>query len=292
MEICLVAPSSHVRLATLVAQQLGVALYTPLVKKFADGELEVTLSPGDAVVGKKVVILQSTNAPVHDNLMQLMNMIHAAARAGAAQIVVAIPYFGYARQIDGIALITKLLSAAGVHAVITISLHAPHAIDDVPLPIINLEPLDSLAHHIRRHEDLNDVCLVAPDRGARDRVELLAQKLGVSAVYCAKERVNGLARINIGSLSTNARKALVIDDMIDTGATALQVCVELRNKGFECIIGYFVHPVLSGAAVQQLQASYFERIYVSNTIELVSLPPKFEIFDIHKLLVEEIKKLI
>ena len=92
----LFAGNSHPRLAEEIASVMGKPLGKATVTKFSDGEISVNL--WESVRGVDVYIIQSTCAPVNDNLMELLIMIDAVKRASAGRINAVIPYYGYARQ--------------------------------------------------------------------------------------------------------------------------------------------------------------------------------------------------
>ena len=95
-EIKLFAGNSNKPLAEAIAARLNTSLGEIEVSKFSDGETSVHL--GETVRGRDLFIIQSTSAPVNDNLMELLIMIDAAKRASAGRITAVMPYFGYARQ--------------------------------------------------------------------------------------------------------------------------------------------------------------------------------------------------
>lgn len=300
MNFKIIAPPSHQMLGQKVAQLMGQDLIVPQVQQFADGELEVTLPVDADLKGKIVFVVQSTNPPVHDNLMQLLLLLDVVKQAGVQQIVAVIPYFGYARHdkssVPGgkgsVAMVAQLFKAVGVDKVITLVLHAPHIKELFAMPIIDIQPIEFMAQYIKKHmPSLKDVCLVAPDHGAHDRVKKIAQVLDVGYILFTKERMADLTKIVAQIGFCQGTKAIIIDDMIDTGGTALNVCNALAEQGFTDIYGYFMHPVLSGYAAQMVQQSLFKHLYVSNSIELGNkLMPKCEVFDISELLVEQIRK--
>lgn len=274
--------------AVKLALSAGKELHRAGITRFADGEVEITLPPHVEFRGKRVYVVHATCPPVHDHIIQALLMANALHNAGVAEIIAIIPYFGYARHdksdIAGgrapVEAIIRALETAEYTKIITVELHAPHIITQFSVPAINISSVQLLADLIKKHGDLNDVCLVAPDKGAVPRVEAVAALLGLPVMHFTKERIGtDQTRIVAQHGQCNGKKAIIVDDMIDSGGTAIGVCNELKNMGFNSIIGYFVHPVLSGNAVQKIEASPFEKIYVSNTIDLKERSPKIEVFD-------------
>ena len=142
--IKILAGNSHPALAMQIASALGLPLSKCTVGHFADGEVSVSI--GESVRGSDVFLVQSTCAPVNDNLMELLIMIDACKRASAGRITAVIPYFGYARQDrktkarDPISakLVANIITAAGADRVLTMDLHAHQLQGFFDIPVDNL----------------------------------------------------------------------------------------------------------------------------------------------------------
>lgn len=276
-------------LACKLAQKLNKPLHIAGITRFADGEIEVNL-PGDLDLSNtKAYVIHSTCPPVHENIIQALLLAVALRNVGATEIIGVMPYFGYARhdksKISGgrapVEAIIKSLENVGYTKIITVELHAPHVLELFAVPVINIALHQLLADIIKKNHGVEGVCLVAPDKGAVHRVEAVAALLSLPVIYFTKERVGpDRTKIITHQAQCVGKTAIVIDDMIDSGGTAIGVCNELKAMGFNSVVGYFVHPVLSGNAVQKIEASAFDRIYVSNSIDLKVTSPKIEIFDI------------
>ena len=143
-EIKLFSGNSNRPLAEAIAKKLNTTLGDIEVGKFSDGETSVHI--GETVRGRDLFIIQSTCAPVNDNLMELLIMIDAAKRASAGRVTAVIPYFGYARQDrkarsrDPITakLVADLLTSAGADRVLTMDLHAAQIQGFFDIPVDNL----------------------------------------------------------------------------------------------------------------------------------------------------------
>ena len=117
-------------MAEKIAESVGVPLGKTSVDRFSDGEIRINIE--ESIRGDEIFIIQSTSAPVNDNLMELLIMIDALRRASAATINVVIPYYGYARQ-DRKArsrepitakLVADMIEKAGADRAIMLDLHA------------------------------------------------------------------------------------------------------------------------------------------------------------------------
>lgn len=286
-----IALPATLSLGESIAKKLGCQLITPHIIQFSDGEIEMQLPDPTIFKGRPVCIVQSTHPPVHETLMQMLLLAHELRNAQAGTITALIPYFGYARhdvsRISGgqasIILISQLLQVAGINNVVTIEIHNPLLISSLFLPVHSIDMASFIATHIKHMfpSSLDKICLVAPDKGGQPRVQEIARMLGVGHIFFTKERyaTNKTKLISEQSHCTGSI-AIVIDDIIDTGGTAIQVCQALHEQGYTAIYGYFIHPVLSGDALERIAASNFTKVFVSNTIPLPKSIPKIKIFDI------------
>jgi ribose-phosphate pyrophosphokinase len=93
----IISGNSSPELAQSIAKHLGTDLAEGKVRQFADGEINVQFAAKD-VSGRDCYIVQPTQRPVNDNLMELIFMVSACRRAGARSVTVVTPYYGYARQ--------------------------------------------------------------------------------------------------------------------------------------------------------------------------------------------------
>ena len=278
MDVVIVAFDKDESLVRGVAQKLGAAVVVPQVDQFSDGEIKVSLKDPAICVGKKAVIVQSTYPRVNEQVLLVAFLAHELKNAGATHVIGVIPYLGYSRQeksdipekSGSVAVIAQLFEGAGVDQIITTELHAPEITKLFRIPIHNVLTADTVAQHIAQQFDsLENICLVAPDKGAEEPVRAVADQLGIGVLVFAKERY-GVDKTRVIGLKGECRgkTAIIVDDIIDTGGTAINVCNELVGLGFDTVDGYFVHPVFSGNALERIAASTFNTLFVSNTIPL------------------------
>jgi len=130
-ETVLFSGNASPALATAIAQHLNLRLGHAYVGHFSDGEIRVEIN--ENVRGRDVYIIQSTSAPVNDNLMELIIMADALRRASAARITAVVPYFGYARQDRRVRsarvpitakIVADMMASVGIDRMLTVDLHA------------------------------------------------------------------------------------------------------------------------------------------------------------------------
>ena len=273
-DIKVFAANSNKPLAEKIARQLGLPLSKCEVGTFSDGE--ITVSIGETVRGSDVFIIQSTCTPVNNNLMELLIMIDAMKRASAGRITAVIPYFGYARQDrksksrDPISakLVADIITAAGADRVLTMDLHAAQIQGFFNIPLDHLEGMPILSQYIER-KNLKDLVIVSPDLGSVNRARKIANRLDVPIAIIDKRRpkpnVSEIMNI-IGDIKD--KNLLIIDDIIDTAGTLCNAANALKERGAKSVRACATHGILSGPAVERIQASALEELILLDTIPL------------------------
>lgn len=257
-----------------IADYLGVPLGEAEVSRFADGEILVQIF--ENVRGADVFVIQSTCRPVNENLMELLVIIDALKRASAWRITAVMPYYGYARQDRKVQprvpitakLVADLLTAAGVHRVLTMDLHAGQIQGFFTTPVDHLYAAPVLLQYFRERM-LGEAVVVSPDAGGVERARAFAKRLDTSLAFIDKRRTgpNEAKVVHIVG-EVEGRDVIVVDDMIDTGGTLTQAVPALLEKGAKRIFASCTHPVLSGSAVERIEGSALEEVVVTNTIPL------------------------
>ena len=290
--------NSNRRLAEAIATELKLPLSDAEVGKFSDGEISITLP--QTVRGKDVFIIQTTSAPVNDNLMELLIMIDACKRASAGRITAVMPYFGYARQDrkarprDPITakLVADILAAAGADRVMTMDLHAAQIQGFFNIPVDHLYGAPLLAKYFKNKMDENWV-VVSPDVGSVGRARNFASRVDASLAIVDKRRpkANAIEIMNVvGDVS--GKTCLMVDDMIDTAGTICQGAEALVKNGAKEVYACCTHGVLSGPAIERLNASPIKQLVVLDTIDIpdeIRNNPKFKIISVAKYFARAIK---
>ncbi len=282
----LFACNSHPALAEEIASLMGVELGKSTVSKFSDGEISVSI--WESIRGKDVFIIQSTCAPVNDNLMELLIMVDAMKRASAASINAVIPYYGYARQDrkakarDPITakLVADLLSAAGVDRVITMDLHANQIQGYFNIPVDHMIGMPMLTDYFLKKE-MEDVVIVSPDHGSVPRARNMAERMNCPIAIVDKRRPepNKSEIMNIiGDIK--GKNCIILDDMIDTAGTMSNAANAIKDLGAKEVYACATHGVLSGPAMERLEKSAIKELVVLNTLPI----PEEKIIDKMKVL--------
>ena len=267
--------NSNPKLAKGIAEKLNTTVGEIRTDRFADGEIRVKFD--QTVRGIDAFLVQSTCAPVNDNLMELLLMIDAARRASAARITAIIPYFGYARQDRkdrprvpiSAKLVANLLEKAGADRILTIHLHADQIQGFFDIPVDHLYSAPILINCLESRFNSADTVIVSPDAGAANRSRALAKRLDFDLAIVDKRRPepNRAEVVNLIGEVKN-KNAILVDDMIDTGGTLITAAKNLKENGALSVTAVATHPVFSNNALGKLVDSPLNKIYVCDTIPL------------------------
>ena len=267
--------NSNPMLADAIAKNIGVPLGYASISKFSDGEVSVELN--ENVRGKDVFVIQPTCAPTNDSIMELLLMSDALHRASANRITAVIPYFGYARQDRRVRsarvaisakVVADMISAVGVNRVLTVDLHAEQIQGFFSIPVDNVYGSPVLTDDIER-QNYNDLTVVSPDVGGVVRARAVAKQLNADLAIIDKRRPTANeAQIMhiIGEI--NNKSCLIVDDMVDTAGTLCKAADALKEQGAKHVVAYCTHPVLSGAAIENIENSSLDSLVVTDTIPL------------------------
>ncbi len=259
-----------------IVRQLNMRLGMATVDRFSDGEIVVEIE--ENVRGRDVFVIQPTCSPADEHLMELLVMIDALRRASASRITAVIPYYGYARQDRRsrsarvpitAKLVANMLATAGADRVLTVDLHADQIQGFFDIPVDNVYASPLLLGDVwrQKHEDL---IVVSPDVGGVVRARALAKRLGDADLAIIDKRrpkanVSEIMHI-IGDVS--GRTCVMIDDLVDTAGTLCHAAKALKEHGAVKVVAYCTHPVLSGAAAENVRGSVLDELVVTDTIPL------------------------
>ncbi|MGN0558899.1 MAG: ribose-phosphate pyrophosphokinase [Acutalibacteraceae bacterium] len=301
-DIKIFAGSSNKEVAQGIAGCLGLQLGKGDCTKFSDGEIAVSLH--ESVRGSDCFIVQSTCAPVNDNLMEMLIMIDAMKRASAARITVVMPYFGYARQDrkakarDPISakLCADIITAAGADRVLTMDLHANQIQGFFNIPVDHLLGAPLLAAHMREKiaGNADDYVVVSPDLGSVTRARNFAAKIGCSMAIIDKRR----QRANVSEVmniigDANGKKVILVDDMIDTAGTLCNAAEAIVEKGGATeVYACATHAVLSGPAIERIKNSVIKEVILLDTVPIKeeNMLDKFTILPVAPVFAEAIER--
>lgn len=291
--------NSNRELAEEMSQLLGCELGKSTSTQFSDGEIQLHIQ--ESVRGSEVFIVQSASEPINEHIMELLIMIDALKRASAKMINVVMPYYSYARQ-DRKArsrepitarLIANLLETAGATRILTIDFHSPQVQGFFDIPVDHLTGIPILADYFEK-KALEDLVIVAPHNGGVVRARKLANILNVPLALIDRRRpehdVTEIMHI-IGNIE--GKNAIIIDDLIDTAGTITTGAQALIENGAKAVYACCTHALLSGPAIERIEASPIKELVITNTVRVPEekCTDKITILSVAPLLVEAIDRI-
>jgi ribose-phosphate pyrophosphokinase len=258
---------------------------------------------GENVRGRDVYVVQSTCAPTNDNLMELLVITDALKRASAATITAVIPYYGYARQDRKAAprtpitakLVADLITTAGVNRVVTVDLHAGQIQGFFNIPVDNLYAAPVILDYLKDRFSGEQVVMVSPDAGGTERARAFAKRLEYSLAVIDKRRTGpNVAEVMHLIGDVRDKIAIILDDMIDTAGTLTQAAKALKANGAKAIYACATHGVLSGPAIERINASDIEEVVLTDTIPVATgdaITTKIRTLSVADLLAEAIRRI-
>jgi len=264
--------SANPALGESIAAFLGLPLGRSHLARFSDGEVWFQIK--DNVRGADVFVVQPTSPPVNENLMELLVMLDAFKRSSASRITAVIPYYGYARQDRkdkprvpiSAKLVADLVSTAGTDRILTMDLHAAQIQGFFDIPVDHLFAAPVIMDYVSKLK-LPNLTVVSPDAGGVERARAYAKRLEAALAIVDKRRdAPNVAEVHnvIGDVA--GRTALIVDDIVDTAGTLAQVAQAIKNAGATVVLASSSHAVLSGKALEKIEASPLSKLIVTDSI--------------------------
>ncbi len=256
-----------------ICDALGCPMGSAMIKTFADGETYLQIQ--ENVRGADVFLVQPTCTPVDHNIMELLLMIDAFKRASAERITAVLPYYGYARQDRkdqprmpiSAKLVASLIERAGASRVLALDLHAAQIQGFFDIPVDHLFALPVMIEYFQDRHDRRDLIIVSPDAGGVERARAFAKRLNVPLAIIDKRRTDAnVAEVMNIVGDVRGKHCLMVDDLVDTAGTLIKGVDALLEQGATGVTACATHAVLSGAAVERINASPVNELVVTNSI--------------------------
>src|SRR5579872_2698498 len=261
-------------LAEEICGNLEIPLGKLDLRKFADGETYLQVL--ENVRGTDVFIIQPTCTPVDRHLMELLFMIDALKRSSAQRITAVLPYYGYARQDRkdkprvpiSAKLVASLIERAGADRILALDLHAAQIQGFFDVPVDHLFAAPVMIEYFKPQMTPH-LTVVSPDAGGVERARAFAKRLKAPLAIIDKRRED----VNVAEVMhiigrVRGRNCLIVDDLIDTGGTLVKATEALLEKGAISVSACATHAVLSGPAVDRIEASELKELVFTNSIPL------------------------
>ena len=299
----LISCNSNIPLAEEIGKHIGVAVSQATVKRFADDEIFVEIH--ENMRGQDVFVIQSTNYPANDHVMELLIMLDALKRASARRITAVIPYFGYARQDRkpgprtpiSAKLLANIITKAGADRVLTLDLHAGQIQGFFDIPVDNLYSAPVFTKDIKNNiKTADNPMIISPDVGGVVRARALAKRIDNTdlAIVDKRREKAGVSEVMNIIGDVKDRDCILIDDIVDSAGTLCNAASALKKAGAKSVKAYITHGVLSGKAFERLENSDLTELVVTNSIaatEQAKSNNKIRVISIAKLMAEAISRI-
>lgn len=266
--------SSNRLLAEQLCKQLSLPLGKCDITQLQSGEIH--LSYQESLRNCHIFIVQSLSHPVNEHLVELMIMIDAAKRASAKTINIVMPYYGYARQERKAAprepisakLVADILTTVGADRLVTVDLHADAIQGFFQIPVDHLTALDLITAYLKEQNISNPV-VVSPDAGRATMAEKLADYLDCPFAIMIKNRpAHNQTKITHIIGNVEGMTPIIIEDLIDTGGTIVNVVEALNKRGANDAYICATHGLFSANALERLNHPNIRQVVTTDTIAL------------------------
>ena len=285
-DIVVFSGNAHPQLAEDICSGLGVPLSPTTITRYSNDCLQVQLNANCREAD--VFVVQPLVPPVHDHLMELLQMLDAARGASAARTTAVIPYYGYSRSDKKDAprisiagrLTADLLVTAGASRVLTMTLHADQVHGFFSVPVDHLNALHVLAHYFQGR-DLSDTVVVSPDLGRAKDAAHFARLLGLPMAAGSKRRISD-EKVVIDAIvgDVDGKRVIVLDDEIANGGTIIELVERLRERRVQEVAVVCTHGLFTGRSIERFRAGEITEFLATDTIPLA---PEKELPNLHTL---------
>ena len=284
-----VSGSNSRALAMDLAKELGWEHHSLEARRFPDSEgyIRIPEKSIEAVRREPVVLVSNTfpDAGIVETLLLLEAL--RDVREGRTDnlkeigpqsmepvgpgVIVAIPYFGYSRQDKrfrpGEAISAKAIGrllSAHCDGIVVFDLHAPAALEGMPIPVEFTSAMPEIAAHLQ--STVKPDFILSPDKGAIDRATAVAKEIGLPFSYLEKTRIDAHTIIHKAkNLDVAGKVVAIVDDMIATGGTICKAADALRSQGATEVHAACTHGLFTGGAIARL-ANHVDGVHATSSL--------------------------
>jgi len=288
-KLSVIAGKSSEDLARKLSKKIKANLVNSQIRVFPDGESKITLI--GKISKKKSVVVQSMYPPVDTNLVQALSLI-TKAKENSSEVVVVIPYMGYARQdreflpgeIVTMKVLGKLFKGAGASKIIVVDIHSSIGFKHFSIKTKNVTAILDLVGFFKKL-NLKNPLIVSPDQGGKERAKEFAKEFNSDYIALEKkrDRKTGKVKIKTKNLEVKNRDLILVDDIISTGGSIIKAAQFLKKQKCKRIYVACTHALLMNDAEKKIKKAGVTSIISTNTI-----PGKTSKVDISKTIAKAI----
>lgn len=285
------------------ARTLGMSPFEYTVTHFADTEIALSFPEHMLIDNAQILLIYQfqSGTDINAALFELLMVTTHLRMRGVATIIGILPYLPYARQertigltAAGAPIFRSLLTTAGIDELVAADTHDHGNRIVGPSPYTSLSCVswwaDVIRNHFKKEIENKTLCLVAPDKGAQAYVAAIGAMLNAPTALITKQRLH---QDHATALSlhgnVNGMTVLIVDDIVDTGHTALSACDLLLASNAASVSACFTHAILSPGALDRLAQSPLDRIFLTNTVREQALTnARMAYADVHDFLAAQL----
>jgi ribose-phosphate pyrophosphokinase len=291
--------NANPELARKIAHWLGSEPGQAEVFQFANENIFVRII--DNVREKDVFVVQPTSRPVNQSIMELLIMIDAFKRASAGRITAVVPYYAYGRSDKKdqprvpitARLVADMITVAGADRMLTMDLHQGQIQGFFNIPVDELTAVHMLSRYFN-DKHLEDLVVVT-DLGFAKRARAFAELVDAPLAIVEKRRHGNVDHAEVMNVigEVRGRRAIIVDDEVDTGGTLIEIVRALEREGVDEIYACATHAVMSDPAVERIERSSLRELVVTDSIPLPAAKhiPRIKVLSVAPLIGEAIKRI-
>ena len=289
-KLSVISGKTSENLAKELSKKIKANFVKSEIRVFPDGESKITLI--GKISKKKSIVLQSIYPPVDTNLVQVLSLI-TKAKENSSEVVVVIPYMGYARQdreflpgeIVTMKVLGKLFKSAGASKIIVVDIHSSIGLKHFSIKTKNVTAIPDLVGFFKKLS-LKNPLIVSPDQGGKERAKEFAKEFNSDYISLEKtrDRKTGKVKIKTKNLEeVKNRDLILVDDIISTGGSIIKATQFLKKQKCKRIYVACTHALLMNDAEKKIKKAGVTSIISTNTI-----PGKTSKVDISKTIAKAI----
>ncbi len=297
----IISGSSHKEFAKEICNHMAAELSEIETVHFSNQNMLVRIL--DNVREADIFVIQTSCPPVSDNVLETCLLLDALKHSSAARVTAVLPYFPYVRSDKkdqprvsiAAKLMARMFQTAGADKFLLMELHSHQIQGFFDVPVDQLLAVDVFCDYLRL-QDLSNYIIVAADVGEAKHLGRYANRLNLPMAIIDKRRIGNTDTVVpthlIGDVTD--KNCLLIDDEIASGGTLCKAADFLKEKGANSVRAAVVHPVLSGNAIEKINASSLDELIVTNTIPLenkTKLCPKITVLSVAPLFAKAIQRI-
>ena len=264
-----------------LSQKIADYVHAPLqgrdIIQFPNENLFIKLH--SSARGQDVYVIQTTSAPVHRNLMELLILIQTLKLDSAARVTAVLPYLSYGRSDKKdqprvpitARLVADMIEVAGADRYMVLDPHAGQVQGFFSIPGDVLTGFHLIADYLRgMTPQMKDPVVVTVDLGFAKKGRNIAADINVPIAFIEKRRVANDAKAQALTVigDVDQRDVILVDDEIDTGGSIAQAVNLIKEKGARDVYIICIHPIFSANAAERLAALPVKRFITTDTVPI------------------------